>query len=220
MIEIPEGVDLLAALADVGPVVGFGTVEGVEVRVVSEVTEVVRAVRGRLTLAHLVASGGGAYAVLSRATDLGLETVAGRLVRARSLGVTLVPVGSPPAPASVDAPTSPSEAPRRREAPRGRSAEGREDDARSSWADVAEESAAASAAATSSSPEDDEIRVGDLVDHFAFGLCDVLMSDGERLKMRDKHGPGRIREVAVAMLEVTRAPGREGKRCFRLMKRR
>lgn len=221
MIDVAEGADLLAAVAEAGDVAGgFGTVEGVELRVAGEATEVVRAVRGRLTLCHLVARGGEAYVVLSRASDVGLDTVAGKLVRARSLGVTLVPAAPLAKPAPAAAAVA-DEAPKRREAPLGKLADGLAH-AAASWADVAEESAAEEERADEPEADegDDEIRAGDLVDHFSFGLCDVLMSDGERLKIRDKHGPGRIREVAVEMLEVTRAPGREGKRCFRLMKRR
>jgi hypothetical protein len=43
---------------------------------------------------------------------------------------------------------------------------------------------------------------GDVVDHFAFGRCDVVKSDGERLHLRI-HKDGRIREIALEMLRVT-----------------
>jgi predicted DNA-binding protein with PD1-like motif len=43
---------------------------------------------------------------------------------------------------------------------------------------------------------------GDIVDHFAFGRCDVLKSDGDRLHLR-VHKDGRIREIALEMLRVT-----------------
>jgi|SRR5579872_1485663 len=46
---------------------------------------------------------------------------------------------------------------------------------------------------------------GDVVDHFAFGRCDVLKSDGDRLHLR-VHKDGRIREIALEMLRVTRLP--------------
>jgi predicted DNA-binding protein with PD1-like motif len=42
---------------------------------------------------------------------------------------------------------------------------------------------------------------GDTVDHFAFGRCEVLKSDGDRLHVRMKDG--RIREIAIEMLKVT-----------------
>jgi predicted DNA-binding protein with PD1-like motif len=43
---------------------------------------------------------------------------------------------------------------------------------------------------------------GDVVDHFAFGRCDVIKSDGDRLHLR-VHKDGRIREIALEMLRVT-----------------
>jgi predicted DNA-binding protein with PD1-like motif len=44
---------------------------------------------------------------------------------------------------------------------------------------------------------------GDVVDHFAFGRCDVVKSDGDRLHLRI-HKDGRIREIALEMLRVIR----------------
>jgi predicted DNA-binding protein with PD1-like motif len=44
---------------------------------------------------------------------------------------------------------------------------------------------------------------GDVVDHFAFGRCDVLKSDGDRLHLKI-HKDGRIREIALEMLRVIR----------------
>jgi hypothetical protein len=56
---------------------------------------------------------------------------------------------------------------------------------------------------------------GDLVDHFAFGRCEVLKSDGERLHLR-VHKDQRIREIALEMLRVSRLPDEGGVRRFRL----
>ena len=74
--------------------------------------------------------------------------------------------------------------------------------------------AAASAAAASDSDEEGEQfpDAGDLVDHFAFGLSEVLMSDGDRLRIRDTKTPARVREVAVSMLKVSAPTMEEGKR--------
>jgi hypothetical protein len=47
---------------------------------------------------------------------------------------------------------------------------------------------------------------GDVVDHFAFGRADVIKSDGDRLHLR-VHKDGRIREIALEMLRVTRLEG-------------
>jgi predicted DNA-binding protein with PD1-like motif len=43
---------------------------------------------------------------------------------------------------------------------------------------------------------------GDEVQHFAFGTCEVLRSDGDRLHLRVGKD-GRIREIALEMLKVT-----------------
>lgn len=65
---------------------------------------------------------------------------------------------------------------------------------------------------------------GDTVDHFAFGRCDVVKSDGDRLHLRVLKD-GRIKEIALEMLRVTRlddgAPGADGAahRYFRLDRR-
>jgi predicted DNA-binding protein with PD1-like motif len=42
---------------------------------------------------------------------------------------------------------------------------------------------------------------GDVVEHFAFGRCEVIKSDGDRLHLRVKDG--RIKEIALEMLRVT-----------------
>ncbi len=60
---------------------------------------------------------------------------------------------------------------------------------------------------------------GDAVDHFAFGGCDVLKSDGDRLHLR-VHKGGRVREIALAMLRVMRVEDAEdGTRRFKLERR-
>jgi hypothetical protein len=50
--------------------------------------------------------------------------------------------------------------------------------------------------------------VGDLAEHFAFGLCDVVKSDGDRLHLRVIKD-GRIKEIALEMLRVTRLDSTE-----------
>jgi predicted DNA-binding protein with PD1-like motif len=60
---------------------------------------------------------------------------------------------------------------------------------------------------------------GDVVDHFAFGRCDVLKSDGDRLHLKI-HKDGRIREIALEMLRVLRLPEEDGQpRRFKLERR-
>jgi len=60
--------------------------------------------------------------------------------------------------------------------------------------------------------------VGDSVDHFAFGRCDVLRSEGDRLHLK-VHKDGRIREIALEMLRVTRLEDSGPKRRFKLERR-
>jgi predicted DNA-binding protein with PD1-like motif len=60
---------------------------------------------------------------------------------------------------------------------------------------------------------------GDVVEHFAFGRGEVLKSDGDRLHLRVGKD-GRIREIALEMLRVSRLDDTaEGKRLFRLERR-
>ena len=59
---------------------------------------------------------------------------------------------------------------------------------------------------------------GDEVEHFAFGRCEVLKSDGDRLHLKVGKD-GRIREIALEMLRVKALPEEGGKRRFRLDRR-
>jgi predicted DNA-binding protein with PD1-like motif len=170
----------------------------------------------------------GLRAVLARETDRGLETIAGEVVAARIIalearvaafddvaleraldpraGVWLL--GEPSAVAAALAAARP--APRQPDV---------------AWS----EAVAASAEAGASAPRrmsvgqpavipqrparpginfDDASplpEAGDEVEHFAFGRCDVLKSDGDRLHLR-VHKDGRIREIALEMLRVTPLP--------------
>ncbi len=64
-------------------------------------------------------------------------------------------------------------------------------------------------------PED-----GDEVNHFAFGHCVVLSSDGERLRLQQVRD-SRVREVAISMLAVEEAaPLESGKRTWELRRKR
>jgi len=61
---------------------------------------------------------------------------------------------------------------------------------------------------------------GDLVSHFHFGECEVIGSDGERIRLRQEKD-GRVREVALGMLKIespTTDPA-SGKRHFRLSRK-
>lgn len=57
---------------------------------------------------------------------------------------------------------------------------------------------------------------GDSVEHFAFGRCDVIKSDGDRLHLKVRKD-GRIREIALEMLRVTPIDDdSDGRRRFKL----
>jgi predicted DNA-binding protein with PD1-like motif len=58
--------------------------------------------------------------------------------------------------------------------------------------------------------EDDPVpEPGDTVDHFAFGRCEVVKTDGDRLHVRLGKDQ-RIKEIALEMLKVTPLPDAEG----------
>lgn len=221
--SIADGRDLLEAFAEVFPepegwVFANGEVEEVELKLVSAGADQRRVYRGRFALVQLSGRRGGPYgATLSRLEGDRVEVVAGVLVRARSAGVSAVCLGSSgevsrsaaqPAPdddepdTDVDAAVAPAPAP-----------------AGSGWG-----RAAARAASEQRVDEDDEPEIyeperGDLVQHFAFGLCEVLIANGDRLTIRDVTGPGRIREIRVGMLIVHPPTERDGKRLFKLSRR-
>jgi hypothetical protein len=222
---IGPGVELLEALAEVSRggeawIDGTGHVEGVELRVAGEATDPVRAFKGRFTLLHLAGPSGGPYSVtVARAAESGIEVRGGVLVRARSAGVTIAIHAAGPA-----ALRSAGSEPRARErveveAAQAARAPGPAGPPPPVWARVA----AANAAAAARDEEDDveplAPEAGDLVDHFAFGVSEVLTSDGDRLRIRDVSGPGRIREVSLSMLRVMAPTESDGKRLFRLVRR-
>jgi predicted DNA-binding protein with PD1-like motif len=174
-------------------------------------------------------------AVLARETDAGLETLAGEIVRARSValealvtvlgdlalertldettGLWLLDTGAPGRPEGGSAVSVPLPRPA---APAA---------AATSWSGALEASAASAQADRDRVPPgrvpgslgapiphrpskpgvdlDAPVpEAGDVVDHFAFGRCDVVKSDGERLHLRINKD-GRIREIALEMLRVT-----------------
>ena len=217
LVTVADGENLLDALAEAcgqadGWIAAVGHVDSVEIRVAGEGADVRKQLRGRLTLAQFSGPYGGPYfATLSRHSSLGSELVAGQLLGARSAGVTatlwtaqgsvreLVDAAPPRAEVAAEPEKKSAAAP-----------------AASGWA------AAAQAAAADLAEEEDEPtrpERGDLVRHFAFGLCEVLQDTGDRLKLRDLHGPGRIREIALDMLEISPAPEHNGKRVFKLSRK-
>jgi hypothetical protein len=224
---IGPGVELLEALAEVSRggeawIDGTGHVEGVELRVAGEATDPVRAFKGRFTLLHLAGPSGGPYTVtVARAVESGIEVRGGVLVRARSAGVTIAIHATSAAQAVVRGTASEPRARERAEVDSGQTGRGPSPAGPPApvWARVA----AANAAAAARDEEDDVEplvpEAGDLVDHFAFGVSEVLTSDGDRLRIRDVSGPGRIREVSLSMLRVMQPTESDGKRVFRLVRK-
>jgi hypothetical protein len=223
---IGPGVELLEALAEVSRggeawIDGTGHVEGVELRVAGEATDPVRAFKGRYTLLHLAGPSGGPYTVtIARAAESGIEVRGGVLVRARSVGVTIAIHATSAAPVAA---RSGASEPRARERAEVESAQGRGPSPAGPPAPMWARVAAANAAATARDEEDEGESLvpeaGDLVDHFAFGVSEVLTADGDRLRIRDISGPGRIREVSLSMLRVMQPTESDGKRVFRLVRK-
>jgi hypothetical protein len=198
---VPPGADLLEALSQLAKsgdawFDATGDVEAVELRVAAEGTDVIRPLRGRFTLLHLAGASKGPYTVtLARASDAGMEVLGGVLLRARSAGVTVAIHAATASDAGIAA-SSPSP-----------------------WVRAAAVSAGIMSREALEEVDVPSPEAGDLVDHFAFGLCEVVTSDGDRLKIRDAKQPGRIREVSMSMLNVLQPTESEGKRLFRLARR-
>jgi hypothetical protein len=214
LVTVADGENLLDALAEAcgkadGWVAAVGHVDSVELRVAGEGADVRKQLRGRLTLAQLSGPFGGPYfATLSRHTSTGSELVAGQLLAARSAGVTsTLWVAQGSVRELVDAAP-----PRQEAAPVAEAAV--KAPAASGWAAVA--SAVAADLKEEEEQEPAHPARGDLVRHFAFGLCEVLQETGDRLKLRDVHGQGRIREIATDMLDMSLQGEQNGKRVFKL----
>jgi hypothetical protein len=64
----------------------------------------------------------------------------------------------------------------------------------------------------------DPPRFGDRVDHFVFGLCDVMVLNGERMKIRALQG-GKLREIHLSAVRVMKPTELGGQRIFKLVRR-
>ena len=218
VVQVPDGSSLVDALSSEkgGWWQASGFVEEIELRVAGEGADRRRELRGRHTLVSLSGPAGGPYSLLlARAEPSGFELAAGELVSARSAGVRALFI---PAlvPGGVEGEfEDESEEPARAEPGRAAAAAPQ---GLSGWA-----AQAAQAASQQRVEEEEEQQAeperGDLVHHFAFGWCEVLMVNGDRLKLRDITGPGRIREVSIDRLEVRGPTEKDGKRAFKLTRR-
>jgi len=156
---IPDGVDVSDFLGRLGLaedawITAVGTVSGVELAVAGEGGEVTRPLAGPATLISLLGPARGPLMAVLASAEAG--AVAGRLIRAVSGSVVFTVMSS--------ATNPPGSGPARSAAPPS--------GASKSTAPVADEEA-------------DELPVqGDRIDHFVFGLCDVM-----------EHGPNGTREA-------------------------
>ncbi len=209
--EIAVGVDLLPALlAQFGERGGFvhasGMLDDPELGLPEAGADATRSYRGRFALAQLSGPVGGAYGVtLARVGGEGVEVLAGLLLRARSAGVVACCVGTgfvPPI--AVDAARAGNELTRPL-VPVGGKGRGA--------------GFAARVLTSPSKPEVDddalEPEEGDLVNHFTFGVCEVVRVSGDQLTLRDRR-TGRTREVRHGFLTLSGPVEHEGKRLFSL----
>jgi predicted DNA-binding protein with PD1-like motif len=188
----------------------------------------------------------GLRAVLARETDRGLETIAGEIVAARVIalearvaafddialeraldpraGVWLL--GEPFAVAAAAAAAVPKPAPRPPDPAWSEAMAASAETAagppkRPALQAVGQPAAIPPRPARPGMNFDDATplpEAGDEVEHFAFGRCDVLKSDGDRLHLR-VHKDGRIREIALEMLRVTPLPPEGERRRYKLDRR-
>lgn len=142
--------------------------------------------------------------VLSRETETGVETVAGELDGARiiSLEVLVTSLDDVAVPLALAAAEEAREAPPAAWSDAVRASPGSDPrlSARSAPGPVRTMPVRPP---TKNSGSDAAIfpEAGDAVEHFAFGTCDVLKSDGDRLHLR-VHKDQRVKEIALEMLRV------------------
>jgi predicted DNA-binding protein with PD1-like motif len=168
--------------------------------------------------------------LLARESDSGLETLAGEVSTAQTIAleafvtalddVTLerslderaglwLLGGTSAAPAARTAVAKPPGPPAPPGAPPGQWAMALEASERVDAPGLRGGLSAASAATIPARPPRPELDLdvivpeqGDVVEHFAFGRCEVIRSDGERLHLKVQKD-GRVREIALEMLRVT-----------------
>jgi hypothetical protein len=159
---------------------------------------------------------------LARAAGERVEVLAGVLVRARSGGVQALCVSSGDAPSRVAELSAADDALGVTAALAGSRA--RAPAPASGFARRPLVSAFASKVGVTRAAPDEEADAarperGDWVEHFAFGICEVLSVTGDRLVLRDLRGSGRTREIASERLSITGPVEHDGKRLFRLTRR-
>lgn len=168
-------------------------------------------------------------AVLARETEMGVETFAGTLVAGRVVSFDLVIQALDDVAVALDhvpppKPSAPTTSP---SPPPARVTEKAPERTPSPWAEAVRASTPQGPAPGPKAPPRAPMRAaadddgpfpdhGDLVDHFAFGSCEVLKGDGDRIHVKVGKD-GRIREIALEMLKVTlKSEPDERPRRFRL----
>jgi len=145
-------------------------------------------------------------AVLARETSLGLETFAGQIVSARAVALEIFVTGFDDPPPAVASTSSPGwSAALVASADADRPSTPARQVRPSPHVPHAQHGQPVPMPSRPVRPEVDldvlAPEAGDVVDHFAFGRCDVVKSDGDRLHLRI-HKDGRVREIALEMLRV------------------
>jgi hypothetical protein len=191
--SLPDGydvIDFFSRLASPVWITAVGAVTDAEVATAVEGAETFRVTER----AHLVSlsglSNGPLMAVLAVGAGANHRVVAGRLLRAQAVGIRFIAV-STSGRGPVPAVTAP---------PRG---------------------VTGNPVKPPPKPEDeaDELpEVGDRIDHFVFGLCDVMVVTGERLKLRGVEN-GKLRDINVGPFHLSKPVVLDGKRVFKLVKR-
>ena len=183
----------------------------------------------------------GLRTIVARETESGLETISGELTGARIVAVEAIITALDDVACAralddrtstwlLDPDPSATPAPIRHEAPREREPSPEPPPA---WAQAVAASAPERDRPATSEPiraaipqrpqkpsafEEDIVfpEAGDIVEHFAFGRCEVLKSDGDRLHLKVGKD-GRIREIALEMLRVSPLESNEeGRKRFKL----
>ena len=212
-LRVPDGEELVAyfaALPADAYVTAAGWVEGVELSVTRSGVDEIRAVPGRVALLSLSGSASGPLMVVLSRPD-GEGVVGGRLVKALSAGVAVGVIAGRSAAAVAPGPRP--AVPRAKESAAESGKPSPQPTAQGGWAAIA-------AIPQEDDDETDEApKYGDQVNHFVFGLCDVMVIRGERMKIRDVHGPRRLREIHLNAVKVLAPTVEGGKRVFKLAKR-
>jgi hypothetical protein len=184
---IPEGDDVISFLSELEPeawVSASGWVTAARFVAAEQLGGPERVIDGRAALLSLQGPARGPLMALLVQEGGDGRVRAGRLIAARSAGVSYAVPGTGAGPAVA-----------------GKAKTG----ARPKGADQDEEA--------------DELPVqGDRIDHFVFGLSDVMVVQGERFKIREVGG-GKLREIHVGPFRLSKPVVVDGKRVFKLVKR-